>query len=104
MSKQDKFDQEESDLSASYDANEWQSVPNLQGDIDRYREIARATFRKDRRVNIRISTKDLQALQVRAIEEGLPYQTLIASILHKYVSGTLVTTDHPSPGIADRDE
>ncbi|MGB3059564.1 MAG: antitoxin, partial [Anaerolineae bacterium] len=51
---------------------------------------ARATFRKDRRVNIRLTEKDLVGLQLRALEEGLPYQTLMASILHKYVVGRLV--------------
>ena len=51
--------------------------------------LAKATFRKDRRLNIRISTKDLEAIQKRVLEEGLPYQTLIASLLHKYASGRL---------------
>ena len=55
----------------------------------RYSSYAKATFRKDRRLNIRISTKDLEAIQKRALEEGLPYQTLIASLLHKYASGRL---------------
>jgi predicted DNA binding CopG/RHH family protein len=55
----------------------------------RYRSYAKATFRKDRRLNIRISTKDLEAIQKRALEEGLSYQTLIASLLHKYASGRL---------------
>jgi len=45
--------------------------------------------RKDQRINIRISSKDLEAIQKRALEEGLPYQTLISSLLHKYVSGRL---------------
>ena len=47
------------------------------------------TFRKDRRLNIRISSKDLEAIQKRALEEGLPYQTLISSLLHKFASGRL---------------
>ena len=47
------------------------------------------TFRKDRRLNIRLSSKDLEAIQKRALGEGLPYQTLIASLLHKYASGRL---------------
>ncbi|MFZ1402742.1 MAG: antitoxin, partial [Anaerolineae bacterium] len=55
-----------------------------------YQAYARATFRKDRRVNIRLTEKDLVGLQLRALEEGLPYQTLMASILHKYVVGRLV--------------
>ena len=51
---------------------------------------ARATVRKDRRVNIRLTSRDLARFQKAAIEEGLPYQTLIASILHKYITGRLV--------------
>jgi len=50
---------------------------------------AKATFRKDRRLNIRLSSKDLEAIQKRALVEGLPYQTLISSLLHKYASGRL---------------
>ena len=52
-------------------------------------ERAKATFRKDRRLNIRLSSKDLEAIQKRALAEGLPYQTLISSALHKYASGRL---------------
>jgi len=85
-----KLDKEEAKLLASYDAGEWYSVTEAQSEKDRYREAARATFRKDKRVNIRISSKVLTGLQKRAIMEGIPYQTLIASVLHKYVSGTLV--------------
>ena len=56
----------------------------------RIREAARATAAKDRRVNIRLTSGDLADIQARALEEGIPYQTLIASVLHKYVSGRLV--------------
>ena len=55
----------------------------------RYSRYAKATFRKDRRLNIRLSSKDLEAIQKRALAEGLPYQTLISSLLHKYESGRL---------------
>ena len=51
---------------------------------------ASATFIKERRINIRLSTPDLMDIQARALEEGLPYQTFIASVLHKYISGRLV--------------
>ena len=54
-----------------------------------YQAAARATFRKDKRVNIRISGKDLEIIKERALKEGIPYKTLIASILHKYAHGTL---------------
>jgi predicted DNA binding CopG/RHH family protein len=63
-------------------------------ELDCYGQYARATFKKDMRVNIRISRKDLEALQKRALEEGIPYQILMASILHKYVSGSLVAKDN----------
>jgi predicted DNA binding CopG/RHH family protein len=54
-----------------------------------YQQIATATFKKDSRVNIRMSNKDIHAIQVKALEEGIPYQTLISSVLHKYVAGKL---------------
>ena len=55
----------------------------------RHQEFADAMFKKDARINIRLSSKDLRGLQKRALAEGIPYQTLIASILHKYVEGRL---------------
>lgn len=85
-----KLDAEEKELLASYEADEWQSVDDVAQKVRAYSDYARATFKKDRRVNIRISSKDLAAIQKRALEEGLPYQTLIASVLHKYISGRLV--------------
>ena len=81
-----RLDLEEEELLESYERDEWQSVPNLESESDRYRGYASATFRKDKRVNIRISQKDLAAIQKKALEEGIPYQTLISSILHKYLS------------------
>jgi predicted DNA binding CopG/RHH family protein len=85
-----KLEAEEKELLTSYEADEWQSVGNVEAEKQTYREYATATFKKDKRVNIRISGKDLEALQKRALEEGLPYQTLIASVLHKFVSGRLI--------------
>jgi predicted DNA binding CopG/RHH family protein len=85
-----KLESEEKELLESYEADEWRSVDNLDEAKQAYSEYAQATFRKDKRVNIRISSKDLEAIQKRALEEGLPYQTLISSVLHKFVSGRLV--------------
>ena len=65
-----------------------------QKQIERYREAAAETLLKNRRVNIRISAMDLEGLQARAAEEGMPNQTLMASVLYKYVSGRLV--DEPT--------
>jgi hypothetical protein len=58
-------------------------------EIARLKAAARATAIKDKRVNIRMSAGDLQDIQVRALQQGMPYQTLIASVLHKYVTGRL---------------
>lgn len=64
-------------------------------ELAKFKAAARATAIKDRRVNIRLSSGDLNDIQVKALEEGMPYQTLIASVLHKYVTGRL--TEQPEP-------
>ena len=85
-----KLNREEKELLNSFEREEWRSVEEREAEIGRYQDYARATFKRDKRVNIRISIKDLEALQKRALEEGIPYQTLIASVLHKYAGGRLV--------------
>jgi predicted DNA binding CopG/RHH family protein len=85
-----RLDKQEAELLDSYESGEWRSIEGWEVESQRYRQYARATFAKDRRVNIRISSKDLEGIQKQALEEGIPYQTLIASVLHKYVSGRLV--------------
>ena len=83
------LDDEERDLIESVERGEWKSVKNLKEEIEKHRQYARNTLRKDSRVNIRISSRDLEALQAKAVEDGMPYQTLMASVLHRYVSGRL---------------
>ena len=83
-----KIDADEKDLLESVERGEWKSAGGKR-ERTRYARYAKATFRKDRRLNIRLSSKDLEAIQKRALAEGLPYQTLIASLLHKYASGRL---------------
>ena len=90
MKKKIKLNQEEQDLLDSFERGEWELVPDQEGARARSQQLARNTLRKDRRVNIRISSKDLDALQVMAAEDGIPYQTLMSSVLHRYVSGRLV--------------
>jgi len=89
-----KLDHDEKDTLDSFERGEWRSVKNANREKNRYARYARATFRKDRRLNIRISTKDLEAIQKRALEEGLPYQTLISGLLHKFASGRLKEATH----------
>ena len=83
------FTKEEKAFLESYERDEWQSVKNKKSEISRYQQIAKGTFKKDSRINIRMSSKDIHAMQLKALEEGIPYQTLITSVLHKYVSGRL---------------
>ena len=83
-----KLNQEEKEILKAFEAGELKS--NLTK--KRRKEVeaaAEATFKKDKRINIRISGRDLGAIQRRALEEGIPYQTLVSSVLHKYVSGGL---------------
>ena len=87
-----KLEQEEQELLESFEGDEWRPVPNQETERDRYRQYARATFKKDMRVNIRMSARDLDAIKKRALGEGIPYQTLMASVLHKYADGRLVET------------
>jgi predicted DNA binding CopG/RHH family protein len=84
-----KLSKEEKDILESAENGEWESVPNFKQEAKRYQEAARATMRKDKRVNIRMTERDLVHFQKKAMEEGLPYQTLISSVLHKYINGNL---------------
>lgn len=84
-----KIRKEEKELLDSVEREEWATIPDVREEAKRFNEYAQATFRKDKRVNIRISEKDLVKLQRRALKEGLPYQTLISSILHKFITGQL---------------
>ena len=84
-----KLDANEKDLLESVERGEWRAARGGTRERSRFARYAKATFRRDRRLNIRLSSKDLEAIQKRALAEGLPYQTLIASLLHKYASGRL---------------
>ncbi|MGH2415474.1 MAG: antitoxin [Microcystaceae cyanobacterium] len=80
----------EKEILESVEQGEWQSVESLSSEISRYQQYAQAALKKDKRVNIRISSNDLEALKFIAVDEGIPYQTLISSILHKFVTGRLI--------------
>ena len=89
----------EQEILASFERDECKPVRNQKGEISRLRTAAEATLLKNRRVNIRISSQDLEGLQSRAAEEGVPFQTLMVSVLHKFVSGRLI---EPSRRITTR--
>ncbi len=79
-----QFDTEERDILASFEQGEWKSARNLREEIKLAEETATRFMRKDARINIRMSTYDLDRIKRIAAHEGLSYQTLIASVLHKY--------------------
>jgi len=83
-----KLSKEEKQILKDFEAGEFKSVltPRRKKMLQ---VAAEETFKKDKRINIRISSRDLESLQRRALEEGVPYQTLVSSVLHKYVSGGL---------------
>jgi predicted DNA binding CopG/RHH family protein len=80
----------EEEILASFERGEWQPRSGQIKQIARYAAIASASMAKDKRVNIRISSRDLNDIQAKAAAEAIPYQTLMASVLHKYVTGRLV--------------
>lgn len=84
-----KLDRYEQGLRRAYEKGTLVSARPTKAQLRALGRAARATFIKNRRVNIRLSAADLMDIQARAYEEGVPYQTLIASVLHKYVSGRL---------------
>ena len=82
-------DKEEQELMKSIETEAWVSVDNLEEEIRKAKKAAEATLTKSERMNIRISPNDLRRLKIRAMEEGMPYQTLVSSIIHKYLIGRL---------------
>lgn len=90
MKKVPQYDEEELEILQAWEAGTLKPVTHMTEQTKAHRAAADATFKKDQRLNIRISTRDLKNLQARALEEGIPYQTFAASLLHKFVSGHLV--------------
>jgi predicted DNA binding CopG/RHH family protein len=84
-----KLDDDEIELLNSIEKGEWKSIDNSNEEIMKYQDYARQHINKDKRVNIRITSRDLDLLKLKAVQEGLPYQTFISSILHKYLNNYL---------------
>ncbi len=90
MNQHKYTDREERDIVESYEKNEWQSIEDIEKEKQKHAEYAKNTYLKNKRINIRISEKDFLGLKQKSLEEGIPYQSLISSILHKYLNGKLV--------------
>ncbi len=87
--KKTRINSQEKDVLDSYEQDQWRPVKNRKREIKRLQQYAQNTLQKDKRINIRMSSKDLDRVRVIATQQGIPYQTLISSIIHKYVSGYL---------------
>ena len=87
--KKKNVNNEEKDILDSYEQDQWKPVENRKREIKKLQQYARNTLQKDKRINIRMSSTDLDRVRVIATQQGIPYQTLISSIIHKYVSGYL---------------
>jgi predicted DNA binding CopG/RHH family protein len=85
-----KLAKEEKEILDSFEKGEWVPVTNLSKRKKELVQYARNTLKKDKRLNIRISERDLLELQRKAVKEGLPYQTYVSSIIHKFINGSLV--------------
>ncbi len=82
-----KLTKEEKEILDAFEAGKLKSVPNVKKEVARHKDIAGNTLKKNKRINIRLPERDLIHLQREAVREGIPYQTLIASILHKHAEG-----------------
>ena len=85
-----KLDKEEQEILEAIENGEWELIKPRKSELAYYAQIAKNSLRKDQRMNIRISKADLGRVKAKAAEEGIPYQTMVASIIHKYVSGTFL--------------
>ncbi len=83
MKKDVRINEEEKQIISDFEAGEYSSISESQ---NKYQEYAKNMLKKNKRINIRLSEYDLIKIQAKAIEEGIPYQTLISSIIHKYVN------------------
>jgi predicted DNA binding CopG/RHH family protein len=85
-----KLDVEEKEILKAFDEGKLKRSKDYKKRIKQHQTVADATFKKDARINIRLSSRDLRSLQAKALREGMPYQTLVSSILHKYIDGQLI--------------
>lgn len=89
MNKKVKLNKEDKELLSSYERGEWRSDESTAAEIKKLQRVAKAGMSKDKRINIRIPSRVLESIQLLAIDEGIPYQTLISSILYKFTTGRL---------------
>ena len=86
----DRLNSEEREILEKFERGELRSAREAEREMETARQVARNTFHKTRRVNLRVTERDFNLAHARAREEGIPYQTLLSSVIHKYLSGRLV--------------
>lgn len=86
-----KYDREEKDILDAYEGGRMKLSTPSREEIERIKTIAKNTFKKDKRVTIRLYDHDYKGIQKKAMEMGVPYQTLISGIIHRYIEGELVS-------------
>ena len=99
-----QLDREERDILESYEKGEWKPVEDLEAEMERYREYARATLKQDRSVSVPISSSDLAAIQKLAIEEEMPFQALMSTIVHNYLAARTLDGEAPAQPAAETDQ
>lgn len=85
-----KFDKEEKEILVAYETNKLKAKKPSKQELQKIKKMAENTFRKDRRVTIRLYDHDFKGIQRKAAELGMPYQTLISSMIHRYIEGDLI--------------
>ncbi|MCF7809332.1 MAG: antitoxin [Candidatus Marinimicrobia bacterium] len=85
----DKLDKYEEEILRAYENDELKSGGLTKEMKEKYVQYARNTFQKNKRINIRISEWDLLRLKAKSLDEGIPFQALVSSLIHKYVKGTI---------------
>jgi predicted DNA binding CopG/RHH family protein len=88
------LDEEEQEIINAFESGKLKSIPNVKDEIEKHRQISATTFKKDKRINIRIANRDFSELQKLALVEGIPYQIFITSILHKFADGKYIEKQH----------
>ena len=90
------LDNEEKELLESYDKGEWEKISDHENELKKFQKLASDSLKKDKRINIRITHRDLTEIKRKAVHEGIPYQTLVSSVLHKYINGRFIEKTEPS--------
>jgi len=86
-----KYDEEEKNIIDAYESGKMKLSTPLKKELENIKAIAKCTFKKDKRITIRLYDHDYKGIQKKALEMGIPYQTLISGLIHRYIEGELIS-------------